>query len=157
MKSLTFAFLVILLCSLLLSAENETGKSSQSADYFVFLGEGDELLMNVQIWGQVKNPGLYSLPEGSDIVTLLSLAGGPTENADLSSVKVIRKGVEKDSLYKLNVKKALLSGDKEKTFLQPGDIVEVMPSKFHSLSNFVRFVTQVSMVVIIYYQIFGTN
>jgi polysaccharide export outer membrane protein len=156
MKSLTISVVVLLVCVQLYS-DNETGKSSQSAEYYVFLGEGDELLMNVQIWGQVKSPGLYSLPEGSDVVTLLSLAGGPTENADLSRVKVLRKGIERDSLYTLNVKKSLLSGEKEMVLLQPGDIVEVMPSTFHSLSNFVRFVTQVSMVVIIYYQIFGTN
>ena len=127
----------------------------QSAEYYEYLGEGNELLMNVQIWGQVKNPGLYSLPVKSDIVLLLSLAGGPTENADLSKIKIIRKGSTRDSLFVINLKKSLLEGKKNNVVLMPGDIVELSPSKFYSLSNFIRFVTQITMVVAVYYQIFG--
>jgi hypothetical protein len=149
-------FLVpLLLLSSPLAGQSESGKTTQSAGHYIYLGEGDELLMNVQIWGHVKNPGLYSLPEQSDIATLLSLAGGPTEHADLSGIKVIRKGEEADSLFRINLKKAMLGGEKERTMLKPGDIVEVMPSKFHSFSTFLRFVTQITMVAAIYYQIFG--
>ena len=155
MRKYIFILVPLLLLRLQLFGQSETGKSSQSAGHYIYLGEGDELLMNVQIWGQVKNSGLYSLPEESDIVTLISLAGGPTEHADLSGIKIIRKGAEKDSLFTINLKKALLGGEKEKTMLEPGDIVEIMPSKFHSFSTFLRFITQVTMVAVIYYQIFG--
>lgn len=152
-------YIVILVPLLLLHSQllgqSENDKTPESAGHYIYLGEGDELLMNVQIWGQVKNPGLYSLPEGSDIATLLSLAGGPTEHADLSGIKIIRKGDDADSLFAINLKKAMLGGEKEKTMLMPGDIVEVMPSKFYSISTFVRFITQVTMVAAIYYQIFG--
>ncbi len=154
MKSLTLiVFLTVFLTHLY--GQTEIGKTSQSAGHYVYIGEGDELLVNVQIWGQVKNPGLYSLPEESNIVTLVSLAGGPTENADLSKIKVTRKGVKKDSLYTVNLKKSLLDGSKERITLKPGDIVEIMPSAFYNVSNFVRFITQISMVAVIYYQIFG--
>jgi hypothetical protein len=154
MKS-AVGLLLFLSLTLGLYAGGQENESFQSASHYVHLGEGDELLMNVQIWGQVKNPGLYSLPENSDIAILLSLAGGPTENADLSAVKVIRKGVEKDSLFKINLKRCLLGGEKSKTIMKPGDIIEVMPSKFYSLSNFIRFITQISMVIVIYNQLFG--
>ncbi|MCK4235134.1 SLBB domain-containing protein [candidate division WOR-3 bacterium] len=155
MKSLTLIILFVFSLNLYLHAGNEVGESSQSAGYYIYLGEGDELLISVQIWGQVKSPGLYSLPEKSDVVTLLSLAGGPTENADLSKIRMIRKGIEKDSLFTINLKKALLEGDKEKVILKPGDIIEIIPSKFYSFSTFVRFVAQISMIVAVYYQIFG--
>ncbi len=145
----------LLLLRLPLFGQDEAGRTPQSAGHYVYLGEGDELLMNVQIWGQVKNPGLYSLPEESDIATLVSLAGGPTEHADLSGIKILRKGMDGDSLFSVNLKKAMLAGEQEKTELKPGDIVEIMPSKFYTLSNFVRFITQVTMVAAIYYQIFG--
>lgn len=145
----------LLLLRFQLFAQDETDRTPQSAGHYIYLGESDELLMNVQIWGQVKNPGLYSLPEGSDIATLVSLAGGPTEHADLSGIKIIRKGIKSDSLFSVNMKKAMLDGEKEKTVLKPGDIVEIMPSKFYSFSTFVRFITQVTMVVAIYYQLFG--
>ncbi|TET23679.1 MAG: hypothetical protein E3J78_02055 [Candidatus Cloacimonadota bacterium] len=155
MKNTLLVFLFVILLNPHLLANNKAGEESQSAGYYVYLGEGDELLMNVQIWGQVKSSGLYSLPENSDIATLISLAGGPTEHADLSGIKIVRKGIEKDSLFTVNLKKSMLGGEKEKTLLKPGDIIEIMPSKFHSFSNFVRFITQVTMVVAIYYQIFG--
>jgi hypothetical protein len=155
MRKYIFILMPLFLLRLQLFGQDETGKTPQSAGHYIYLGEGDELLMNVQIWGQVKNPGLYSLPEQSDMATLVSLAGGPTEHADLSAIKIIRKGMERDSLFTVNLKKAMLGGEKEKTMLRPGDIVEIMPSKFYSFSTFVRFITQVTMVAAIYYQIFG--
>ena len=155
MRNLIILSILLIVLSPFLYGSGESERISQFAGHYVYLGEGNELLMNVQVWGQVKNPGLYSLPENSDIVTLLSLANGPTENADLSKIKVIRKGATKDSLYTVNLKKSLLHGEKEKITLKPGDIIEISPSTFYSISNFIRFITQVSMVVAVYYQIFG--
>ena len=156
MRKLVFLICLLFTIQTQQIAAQESGMlSPQSAEYYEYLGEGNELLMNVQIWGQVKNPGLYSLPVKSDIVLLLSLAGGPTENANLSKIKIIRKGSTRDSLFVINLKKSLLEGKKNNVVLMPGDIVELSPSKFYSLSNFIRFVTQITMVVAVYYQIFG--
>jgi len=42
------------------------------------------------VWGYVKFPGQYIIPATSNAVTLLSLAGGPTQDAELDGIKLFR-------------------------------------------------------------------
>jgi protein involved in polysaccharide export with SLBB domain len=44
----------------------------------------------VHVWGEVQRPGLYSVPTGTTLLDLLSLAGGPTSDARLNSVRLVR-------------------------------------------------------------------
>ncbi|MBE3578057.1 MAG: SLBB domain-containing protein [Limnochordales bacterium] len=46
------------------------------------------------IWGEVKNPGAYTLPPGTTLVELLALAGGPLATADLTRVRLTRGGAD---------------------------------------------------------------
>ncbi len=46
--------------------------------------------IKVQIWGYVKYPGYYIVPARTALNDLLSFAGGPTEDALLEDVRVIR-------------------------------------------------------------------
>jgi predicted ThiF/HesA family dinucleotide-utilizing enzyme len=46
--------------------------------------------MQVNIWGFVRNPGRYEVPTTTDLVKLLSYAGGPEQDAVLDNVKVTR-------------------------------------------------------------------
>ncbi len=54
----------------------------------------DEILMPVNVWGEVRNPGLHMVPWNSDLRDALSAAGGPTSSADLSKVKIILLGID---------------------------------------------------------------
>ena len=54
-----------------------------------FLGAEDELLMRVNIWGFVKKPGQYMVPTDTDLISLMSFAGGPVEQAKIKSIKII--------------------------------------------------------------------
>lgn len=49
----------------------------------------ESLKMKVYIIGQVYKPGLYVVPDDTDFLTLLALAGGPREDAKLSKIRVI--------------------------------------------------------------------
>ncbi len=55
-----------------------------------FLGEEDELLMRVNIWGFVRKPGQYMVPTDTDLISLISFAGGPVEQAKVKAIKVVR-------------------------------------------------------------------
>lgn len=55
-----------------------------------FLGEQDELLMRVNIWGFVRKPGQYMVPTDTDLISLISFAGGPVEQAKVKAVKIVR-------------------------------------------------------------------
>ena len=55
-----------------------------------FLGDQDELLMRVNIWGFVRKPGQYMVPTDTDLISLISFAGGPAEQAKVKAIKVVR-------------------------------------------------------------------
>lgn len=52
--------------------------------------EPTELPITVTLLGAVRNPGRYEISRKIDLVNLLGLAGGWTENADLAEVRISR-------------------------------------------------------------------
>ena len=52
------------------------GLAGRGAVNYVFTKRGD-LPMLVSVWGSVRSPGRYEIPEGTNLGELLSLAGGP--------------------------------------------------------------------------------
>ena len=69
-----------------MAEELEDGNS-----YIVPLQENvplDDNTVVVHVWGEVHEPGLYELPQGSRFTDALAAAGGPTERADLSGLNL---------------------------------------------------------------------
>ena len=102
---------LILFISVALSQKNgRVDYSGQVKDYHIINGQeyiaGDDgsLLMYVNIWGHVESPGTYLVYEGIDLLTLLSLAGGPSSGAQLSKIEIIRseKSNFRNELINLN-------------------------------------------------------
>jgi len=97
-----------------------------------------ELTMQVNVWGQVTHPGRYEVSIQTDLVQLLSYAGGPTMDAKLNSVKITRflktdNGVTKsesfvnlEDLYRVN-EAALI--------LQPGDTIFIDQTSWTTLRD----------------------
>ncbi len=133
------------------------GSSEQGvAGYYVYLGEERELQINVQIWGHVLKPGMYLVPNTTDLVGLISFAGGPTENADLGKVKVIRRRSSEVDAFTVDLKKFTRGENpQEIPQLEPGDTVLVPATFFHSLRRAVSFLAQAAIIAGVYYQIFG--
>jgi len=52
------------------------GLAGRGAVNYVFTKRGD-LPILVSVWGSVRHPGRYEIPEGTNLGELLSLAGGP--------------------------------------------------------------------------------
>jgi hypothetical protein len=63
--------------------------TSKTSEYL--LGSEERLEMVVAIWGEVKLPGKYRVPYDTNVVELISIAGGPTPNAKLSRVQITGK------------------------------------------------------------------
>lgn len=85
--------LLMLCMTLFVFAQTNTTTTSSSISAYSYEGERsgvEKLKMNVYILGQVHKPGLYLVPDDTDFITLLALAGGPTEDAKLSKIRVIR-------------------------------------------------------------------
>lgn len=90
------------------------------------------ILMYVNVWGEVGRPGQHAVPEGADIPTVLSIVGGPTGEANLSKVRVNRyitddKGKQS---YQVDMEKYLKDGDKTAFVeLRPNDTIIVPEDK----------------------------
>lgn len=50
--------------------------------------KNDEEIVVVHVIGEVNNPGVVTLPEGSRIIDAINMAGGKTEEADLSKINL---------------------------------------------------------------------
>jgi len=109
--------------------------------------------IKVAVWGWVKYPGKYIIPEYSNVVDLLSYAGGPTDAAHLENLKLIR--TNKDSTQTiidigskdLMVKPVAGNLDKSPP-LQPGDVLLVTGEpRLYFRDDLSTVVTIVSAVV----------
>ena len=67
------------------------GRAQQEQPFSNYvLDNEDELKMVVHIWGEVQKPGEYVVPYETNILELISKAGGPTQYANLSKVRLTR-------------------------------------------------------------------
>jgi len=76
------------------SAQLESGigpalSGSSTAAYY-YISKSGEITMPINLWGYVKNPGRYEVPISTDLVQLVSFAGGPLADANLTDVKITR-------------------------------------------------------------------
>jgi protein involved in polysaccharide export with SLBB domain len=62
----------------------------QSQGAFYDYSDPESVNIKVAVWGFVKYPGKYILPINSSVNDLISLSGGPTDDAHLHELKLIR-------------------------------------------------------------------
>ncbi|MED5475454.1 MAG: SLBB domain-containing protein [Candidatus Neomarinimicrobiota bacterium] len=93
-------------------------------------GEDGVPRMNINIWGHVKYPGTYLVYDGIDLLTCLSMAGGPLKGAKLSKISISSKdGKNKTiNLNKLNNQSKLAEIE-----LNPYDTIKIDEKFSHIL------------------------
>lgn len=100
--------------------------------------------IKVQLWGYVKYPGYYIIPARSNINELISLAGGPTEDAMLDDVRVVKTKEDGSSIMLKYNYNDLMWEDSLTTKivferLQAGDIIVVPGEPRYFLRQDVSF------------------
>ena len=104
-RLLAIVALPLLICCALIPSvasgqQNESGIApvlpSASAASYYYISKPCELTMQVNIWGSIRNPGRYEIPSSTDLVQLVSFAGGPNVDASLDNVRVTHM-VRRDS------------------------------------------------------------
>lgn len=120
---------------------------SRAAQYF--LGSQDQVLMAVNVWGFVHKPGQYMVPYETDLISLISFAGGPMEEAKIKSIKVVRASKTGNAqVIEVDVKKFLNTGKAtEIPVLKPGDTVVVSGTSFHFISQFFEFSVKIAALI----------
>lgn len=96
-----------------LEKDLETGDLSRN----LLLQEGDTVYIprfdpnRIYVSGAVRNPGAFSVPEGTTVLQALTLAGGPTQNASLSRTRILRLVNGKQESLKAQVDDVVKPGD----------------------------------------------
>ncbi len=104
------------------------GRQSQSSTAYYYISKAGEITMTVNLWGNVKNPGRYEIPISTDLVELLSFAGGPSAKATIDAVRIYRT-VRRDNLmrkveFEVDLDE-MQNLDEKALDLEPGDTVIV--------------------------------
>ena len=76
-------------------------------------------VIRVSVLGEVRTPGLLSVEPGTNLIHLITLAGGPTERANLRAVRVIRAGRP----YEVDLQSALSGSSAGRVVLFSNDVV----------------------------------
>ena len=93
----------------------------------LFINISEYLIMRVRIHGQVRNPGPYIVEGPINLQSVISVAGGSIEEADLQHVKIIRREMNKSVTLTYDFYDFLTQELEEATLpeIRDGDIVFV--------------------------------
>ena len=111
-------------------------------------GEDGGPRMSVNIWGHVKYPGTYLVYDGIDLLTCLSMAGGPMKGAKLSKVSI----VSKDGTSKNINLEDLMKKSNHSISLKPYDTIyidETMGNYLLARSNVINILLQITNLILI--------
>ena len=136
------------------SSSNIVRKVGEGNQYY--LGQANELLIRVNIWGKVNHPGQYFVPASTDLITLVSAAGGPVPRSRLGDVRIVRTGDNgSDEVILVNVRKWIKTADHRLIpDLKPEDTIIVHGSAWQFISDVTQLVGGLASVAIIYYYVF---
>jgi polysaccharide biosynthesis/export protein len=154
MKKIMILIVFLFIISTLIAQTESNSSGFNSASIYMYSGTlagSEQLKIKAYIWGQVRNPGLYIVPDNTDLLTLISSAGGPTENAKLTKVRILRPSAEGEKLIWVDIKKYLETGNMELIpILYPGDTIVVSGTIFYAFSKAADFLSKVAIVLSVY-------
>ena len=157
MKKLLLICIIIFFVLGLLAQDQDNFTPTNNASAYTYSGSRSnetKLKINTYIWGQINKPGLYLVPDDTDLLTLLSLAGGPREDAKLSKIRIVRPTVNGERIIWINMKKYLETGDEKMIpVLQPGDTIVVSGTIFYAFSRLTDFLSKAAIALSLYHLI----
>lgn len=87
------------------------------------------VLMEVNLWGAVNMAGLHHVPMQIDLLTFLSLAGGPTKDALKGEVTITRRSKNNPEVLHVDLNELLENPSMRPPVLQPNDTILIPESK----------------------------
>ncbi len=121
-------------------------QSGSNANYY-YAKPGDITIL-VSVWGAVQRPGVYEVSSSTDLVRILSLAGGPVQYAKMKRVRIIRLQKSEDGVKRqeLNVNLKDFTDVKDRQLvLYPGDTVIVEKTAWFSIKDVVASFSTVAI------------
>ena len=159
MRSILISLIAFtLLTNTTFAVQAETNKNSKynlsSPSEFIFESYPNQQLIPIRLLGAVKNAGLYHVPATMKLTTLLSLAGGTTNEADLENIVIGNdsrdlKNPNGESVksLNLNLEEVLQNGAKDDYTLMSNDIVLIKNKEPLVSNDSFRMISIVSVIL----------
>ncbi len=176
--SLWIGGIIVMFSTLSIYAQEVNEQRTQIPKDSYLIGEEKNLEIIVHIWGEIKQAGEKRVPDGTNILELISKAGGPTEFSNLTNVvlyskqslqssldeisdvtdsldKFIQNDLEK--LHKtgkaeIDINKYLAKGKAQYIpRLLPGDVVHVKRNVWYKWQTFIRVTSQIAIIAQVWY------
>jgi hypothetical protein len=103
----------------------QEGAGAQGGSEYVSGNYPGAILMPVNLWGAIGRPGIHHVPTQTDLVTLLSLAGGPSTDAELDHIIIKRRSGSEEQVLRVDAQEMLEKPGKKSPTLSAHDIVVV--------------------------------
>ena len=152
-KLILLSILLVFSVSLILGQSSyrpgQIGNATQLTGEDYITGEDGVPRMSVNIWGHVKYPGAYLVYDGIDLLTCLSMAGGPLKGAKLSEISIISKD---GSSIKINLEDMMDKNNISSLTVKPYDTIyidETMGNYLLARSNVINILLQITNLILI--------
>jgi hypothetical protein len=87
------------------------------------------VMMKVNLWGAVRKPGIHHIPVKTDLISLMSYAGGPNDNAVMDEIIIKRNQGTKQTKFTVDLSQVIHGENNYDLTLQPDDIIVVSAKK----------------------------
>ena len=160
MKKTLFILSLSLLFQFAASAQSDNlqvggglNKMFQSNAGFYDYSEPSVVNIKVSIWGFVRFPGKFIIPSYSSLQDLISYAGGPTDEARLEELRIVRtNGDSSKTIINVNYKDFLMDPEVKTVntsqVLKAGDVLLVSGSPRFYLRDYISTILSVVSVLI---------
>ena len=152
-KLILLSIFLVFSVNLVLAQSNyrpgQVGSSIQLTGEDYITGEDGVPRMSINIWGHVKYPGSYLVYDGIDLLTCLSMAGGPLKGAKLSKISIVSKD---GASIKINLEDMMNKNNISSLNLKPYDTIyidETMGNYLLARSNVINILLQITNLILI--------
>lgn len=104
------------------------------------------VMMKVNLWGAVRRPGIHHIPVKTNLIELMSFAGGPSETAILDSITIKRNLGPEQKKISIDLSEIIHDQKHYDLVLKPDDII-VVPASQPWISQNMFLLTMVVSVV----------
>lgn len=104
------------------------------ANYYNY-ADKNKVNIEVSLWGYIKNPGRYLVPQGTTVIDLITLGGGPSVEALLNDIRLVRLkndtlNISRDQIINIDYndflwEEQISPGIKKNPILLPGDMIMI--------------------------------
>ncbi len=121
-----------------------------SGSVYVYGDPNMDKLISVKVFGGVGKAGIHFVPPDTDLLTLISLAGGTIDSAEIDSIQIRRTTTGKPTFLAVNLEDVMSKTDTEPVKLAEGDTVVIPVTASVISDNTLKVVSFVSSLAAIF-------